>query len=130
MSTRLYRIEQDKKISGVCSGLAHYLRVDPVFVRLCFIALAPASGLGVILYLVLWFVMPLEKDVIRNELADNETDPYKIKFNTPVMSLSVVLVIIGVTLLLSRLRILTHWGIWPLLLIVLGIWFYARRNQS
>lgn len=130
MSTRLYRIEQDKKISGVCSGLAHYLRVDPVFVRLSFIALAPASGLGVILYLVLWLVMPLEKDVMRSELAENEADRYKIKLNTPVMSLSMVLVIIGVTLLLSNLHILTHWGIWPLLLIVLGVWLYARRNQS
>ena len=129
MSTRLYRTEDDKKLAGVCSGLAHYLRVDPVFVRLAFVALAPASGLGIIFYLVLWLVMPLEKEVMREELLGEKSDPHKIKLNTSVMSFSIVMVIIGATLLLGNFHILARWGVWPLLLIVLGAWLYARRNH-
>jgi phage shock protein PspC (stress-responsive transcriptional regulator) len=48
----------DHVIGGVCSGLADYFRVDPLFVRLAFVALAFAGGAGILLYLVLWVLMP------------------------------------------------------------------------
>ncbi len=51
---------RDRIIGGVCSGLATYFAVDPLLVRIVFVILAlipPALGIGVILYLVLWFLM-------------------------------------------------------------------------
>lgn len=48
----------DHVIGGVCSGLADYFHVDPLFVRLAFVALAFAGGAGILLYLVLWVLMP------------------------------------------------------------------------
>ncbi len=48
----------DHVIGGVCSGLADYFQVDPLFVRLAFVALAFAGGAGLLLYLILWVLMP------------------------------------------------------------------------
>jgi phage shock protein C len=60
---RLMRSETDRFFVGVCGGIAAYLGVDSVFVRLAFILLALASGIGVLLYLVLLFIMPSEATV-------------------------------------------------------------------
>ena len=50
----------DRIVGGVCSGLAAYFRVDALLVRIVFVVLAlipPGIGIGVFLYLVLWFLM-------------------------------------------------------------------------
>jgi phage shock protein C len=60
---RLMRSETDRFFVGVCGGIAAYLGVDSVFVRLAFILLALASGIGVLLYLVLLFIMPIEATI-------------------------------------------------------------------
>ena len=51
---RLLRSETDKMLGGVCGGLADYLNIDPVLVRLAFVVLFLASGLGLVVYLLLW----------------------------------------------------------------------------
>ena len=50
---RLLRSETDKMLGGVCGGLADYLNIDPVLVRLAFVVLFLASGLGLVVYLLL-----------------------------------------------------------------------------
>jgi len=45
-------------VAGVCSGLGHYFEVDPVWIRLAFVALTFAGGAGIIVYLVLWVLIP------------------------------------------------------------------------
>jgi phage shock protein C len=57
MTTGLRR-GTDRVFSGVASGLAEYFQVDPLFVRVAFVALAFAGGAGVVLYFVLWWLMP------------------------------------------------------------------------
>ena len=47
----------DRIVAGVCSGLAHYFGLDVLLVRLAFIVLALLQGVGILLYLVLWFLM-------------------------------------------------------------------------
>ena len=57
----LRRSREDKKIAGVCSGIAQYLRIDVTLVRVLMLCLAlwpPAIGL--IAYIVCWIVMPQE----------------------------------------------------------------------
>ena len=48
----------DRIIGGVCSGLAEGFHVDPLWVRLAFVVLTFLQGVGVLLYVVLWFLMP------------------------------------------------------------------------
>jgi phage shock protein C len=50
---------ESRIIGGVCSGLAEYFGVEPVFVRVAFVLLAIVpAGAGVLLYLLLWLLMP------------------------------------------------------------------------
>lgn len=57
---RLVRVEEGKMIAGVCTGLARYLGVDVTVVRLLFALLTLFVGGGVLLYLILWLIMPME----------------------------------------------------------------------
>lgn len=60
---RLYRSEKDKKIAGVCGGLADYFDIDPVIPRVVFVALLIGAGSGLLLYLVMWFIIPTESEI-------------------------------------------------------------------
>jgi phage shock protein C len=59
---RLYRIRDGRIVAGVCAGLAAYFGVDPTLVRLAFAVLTLFGGLGVLLYLGAWVVIPDEVD--------------------------------------------------------------------
>jgi phage shock protein PspC (stress-responsive transcriptional regulator) len=53
---------KDKMIAGVCSGIADYLDLDPTLIRVAYILFSVFTFFtGVIAYLILWIVMPLEK---------------------------------------------------------------------
>ncbi len=56
---RLSRPREDRKIAGVCSGIARYLAVDPVLVRILMVVLTVwPPGVGLLVYIVCWIVMP------------------------------------------------------------------------
>jgi phage shock protein C len=57
---RLYRSNSDKMIAGVCGGLAQYMALDPTVVRLVFLLLALAGGPGLLIYLIMWLITPVE----------------------------------------------------------------------
>jgi phage shock protein C len=57
---RLYRSRTEKKIAGVCGGLAAYLGVDPVIPRLIWVVFALAAGMGILAYVICWLVVPQE----------------------------------------------------------------------
>jgi phage shock protein PspC (stress-responsive transcriptional regulator) len=55
----LYRNANDKVLGGVCGGLANYLRIDPTIVRVLFAIITLGGfGSGVLLYIILWIVLP------------------------------------------------------------------------
>jgi len=60
MNTKLYRSNSDEMIGGVCGGIARYLRLDTTLVRLFFVLLAVGDSVGVLIYFILWLVMPSE----------------------------------------------------------------------
>ena len=62
MYKKLYRSNYNKKIAGVCGGLAEYLNIDATVVRLIW-ALVGLSGTGLLAYLVAALVIPNEMDV-------------------------------------------------------------------
>ena len=61
MSKKLYRSVTDRRIAGVCGGLADYLDMDPVVIRLVFIALL-LFGVApiIVLYIIMWIIVPEE----------------------------------------------------------------------
>jgi len=57
---RLYRSRTDKKIAGVCGGIAAYFGIDPVIPRVIWVVLALGAGVGLLAYLIGWLVIPME----------------------------------------------------------------------
>ena len=55
---KLHRTADEKKLAGVCAGLGEYFDIDPVFFRLFFLASLFFGGLGALIYLLLWIMVP------------------------------------------------------------------------
>ena len=58
---KLFRDGEDKFLGGVASGIAHYFDVDTIWIRLGLLALFFGAGFGVILYIILWILLPEAK---------------------------------------------------------------------
>jgi phage shock protein C len=55
---RLYRSGKDKILGGVCGGIGEYLSVDPTLIRLLWILISLAYGMGILLYIIMWIIVP------------------------------------------------------------------------
>ena len=58
MAKQLFRSKTNCKIAGVCGGLGEFFDIDPIFFRAIFMVSAFFGGLGLIVYIVLWILMP------------------------------------------------------------------------
>ncbi len=58
MEEKHLRRSKDQMIAGVAAGVAEYFDIDPVIIRLAFVALALLGGHGVLIYIIMWIVMP------------------------------------------------------------------------
>lgn len=73
MNDKLHRSSSDKMIGGVCGGLGEKFNIDSSLIRLAFVLLFFFGGHGLLIYLILWIVMPLAAEskvidgVTRNE---------------------------------------------------------------
>ena len=63
MEKKLYRIEEGKKLAGVCGGVAEYLNIDPTVVRLVW-ALVALCGPGILAYIVAALIMPVKNELM------------------------------------------------------------------
>ncbi len=88
----LVRTESDKVIGGVAGGLGRYLNVDPLIVRLVFVALAFIGGSGIVAYLVAWVVIPSDN----NPHGAPATPARRME---PTMLLAVLAVLLGAVIL-------------------------------
>jgi phage shock protein C len=70
MSKKLYKSTSDRKLCGVCAGIANYLNVDPTVVRLLWALITFLGGAGLIAYIVCALVIPDEP------YNNNYQDPY------------------------------------------------------
>ena len=57
---KIYRIEEDKKIAGICAGFAHMFGIDITVIRLIFVFATLLVGIwpGIITYLAGWYLIP------------------------------------------------------------------------
>ena len=51
----------NKRIGGVCAGLAEYLDIDPTIVRIVWVLMVLFAGFGILLYIILWLRMPKQQ---------------------------------------------------------------------
>lgn len=58
MNKRFYLSQTDKKLGGVCGGIAEYFGIDSLLVRIAFVALVIGLGTGVFAYILLWLLAP------------------------------------------------------------------------
>lgn len=148
---RIERSRTDRMIAGVCGGLAEYLGIDATLVRIFFVLLAIGEGVGVLLYVILWLVIPEAEAETRdlgssvrtgatemsqqawtlgNDIRRSALHPHP---NTPVV-IGIVLILVGIFVLLDHLNIpgllwLDTDLLWPVLLIIGGIALLLRRGR-
>ena len=60
MKKRLYKSSTDKKVCGVCGGIANYFDVDPTVIRLIWVIFTLVGGSGLIAYIIAAIIMPDE----------------------------------------------------------------------
>lgn len=138
-SKRLYRSSTNKVIGGVAAGLADYFMLDPVLARVLFVLLAMFGGGGVLIYIVLWIIVPLQignpkytyshasthyKTPEEGDAADEDgTVPVASsrQSNTGLIA-GIILIFVGSLFLIDRLM---PWynvtSLWPLILVVVGV---------
>lgn len=58
MNKKLHLSTTDKKLAGVCGGIAEYFNIDSLIVRIVFIVLALSGSLGIWAYLLVWLLAP------------------------------------------------------------------------
>jgi phage shock protein C len=140
---RLRRSRRDRLIGGVCGGIARYLDVDPVIIRVAAVALALSGGFGVVLYVVSWIVMP-------------DAEPGEPGRTGPPAGRNAVTITLGAVLLGLGSRMLLRewmpplgggmwgrgmwggmWGggmvgggmLWPVLVVAVGAWLLASAKR-
>ena len=109
------RSRGDRVVAGVCSGLGRYLGIDPVLLRVAFIILSLANGLGLIAYVVAWVAIPEERP---DEPASPVAEPRR---ETGRLVLGGSLVVLGLVLLLDRLAPDLDELFWPVAVIAVGV---------
>lgn len=62
MVEKLYRSKNERMIAGVCGGLAEYLDMDPVIIRLIWAIFTCFAGSGIIIYIIACIIIPNEKE--------------------------------------------------------------------
>jgi phage shock protein C len=112
---RLRRSRQDKVLAGVCGGLARYLAIDPVVIRVLMVVLIFA-GVGVLAYIVAWIVIP---EVAEGE-PESPADPQS-RHGTAT-ALGAGLIALGGLLLLRGMVPWMHSDLfWPVLVVAGGV---------
>lgn len=133
----LYRSSRDKMIGGVAGGIGESWNLDPTLIRILFILMVLIGGGGVLLYIILWIVLPIDDQMTINvnsetmeEQKTNENaktgvpnqDPKFKKKDDGSLIAGLILITLGVIFLVIRYVPRIDFGdLWPVILIVIGI---------
>jgi phage shock protein C len=109
------RSRSERILAGVCGGVGRYLGVDPVLLRVAFIILALANGLGIVAYVVAWVAIPEERP---DQPPGPAPEPRR---ETGRLVLGGSLVVLGLVLLLDRLAPELDELFWPVALVAVGV---------
>ena len=121
---RLHRSSTEHVIAGVCGGIAEYFSVDPSLVRIAFVVGTLWGGLGTLIYIVLWVILPVESDATTYAAASAGRSH---------ALAGTVLIVLGALLLTSNMGWapwLTWNVFWPAMLILIGVGFLLRGPRQ
>lgn len=112
MPLGFHRSVDDRVVAGVAGGIGERLGVDPVFVRVSFVALSFAGGAGIILYLLGWIVSEeLPEDAIRRTVRDPNLQ----------QAVALGMIVLGLLLLLRNAGLwLGDTLVWPIVVAAFG----------
>lgn len=121
---KLHRQHDDRVIAGVCGGLGNYFNIDPVIFRILFILLIFSHGIGLLIYLLLWVIVPEEVETKLKNNKNNLNKNNKKNGDNKKYILGTFLVLIGIGALIFKfLSIsLSFEFIWPIIFIFVG-WY-------
>lgn len=127
---KLRRKRSGKMLGGVCAGLAEYFQTDVSLVRLLMVLLALLDGVGILFYLIAWLVIPEEEGAVKPE--EEKIEEIQAKPNESYRILGgLILIILGVAFFLKNLLGFPGLSkIWPVFLIVFGIWMILMGVKS
>lgn len=111
---RLYRSSSQKVIGGVCGGLGDYFAIDPVWFRIGFVVLAIAGGSGILIYLLMWLIVPPQPDGYVVPASGRGSV-------TGVAVIGVVFMIVGTVALVNTAAPWLGQYVWPVVLLVGGL---------
>ncbi|MGE5430579.1 MAG: PspC domain-containing protein [Syntrophomonadaceae bacterium] len=155
MRERLFRSQKDKMVAGVCGGLAEYFDVDPVIIRIAFVAATILSGMGIIVYILLWIIVPYKEQVVtaaagsgssaytapageetasesgtKASQPETESTTYRRRSSArPIMGY----ILVGLGLLFFADHFFPYVEVhnfWPLILVALGIGLLLRSSKK
>ena len=121
---RLHRSATDRVCCGVCGGIAEYLAVDPSLVRLAFVVGTLWGGIGLLLYVVLAIVLPVD-------VQSTSVEPLSVERSHAIAG--IVLVVLGALLLAGNMGLAPwlSWNLfWPAVLIVAGAALLLRNPHT
>lgn len=143
LKNKLYRSKEDKIIGGVCGGISEFLGIDSIIIRIIFILLLFANGMGFILYILLWIIIPenpnqnevksesvklVESEIKKTELRKKEIKENKHKSEIVIGS---VLVALGLFFLFDNYFTWFDFAVlWPVVLIVIGFMLLFRKGNK
>ncbi len=144
MTKKLHRSRQNKLLAGVAGGIAEYFDIDPVIVRALFVVTTIGWGISLLLYILLWIIVPLNNLIIVQESTINFTEDNSTNVNyfeelsdknevsKRKTVFGITLILIGLLMLLENLLpnlYFTDW--WPVVLVAVGIYFLSGTiNKS
>ena len=139
--SHLYRSHENSVIGGVCGGLGDYLNTDPLVFRILFAVVFFIGGSGLLVYIILWIVIPLEEIPVintsnnmnmENEIKNNDVkEQKKHQKNDGNLWGGLILITLGAIFLIDRFVPRIDFGdLWPLILIVVGVILISKNYQS
>ena len=111
---QLFRSRRNRAIAGVAGGLGEHFGVDPVWFRVAFVVLAVGGGSGILIYLIMWLIVP--------ERPMGEDLPPPAKGIVPGAAVvGMVLILIGTIALVNTITPDLGQYFWPIIFVIGGL---------
>jgi len=123
MERPLRRRAGNRLIAGVAGGVADHVGTPPLGFRLVFVVFAFLGGIGIVVYLLLWWLIP------REDLPDSAAERLLRRFPSAPSWVGIALLGLGVVLLAGKLGLWDTNLLWAALLIGLGVVLFRRETQ-
>jgi phage shock protein PspC (stress-responsive transcriptional regulator) len=140
MKDKLTRSRTNRIFGGVSAGLAEYFDIDPIIVRILFVISIFFSGVGILLYLILWIVIP-EAPFIQSYNENNEFDFPEENIDNPIINeekskqrkimFGIILLVTGSFFLLTKFfSFIDFEDLFPIVLIGVGVYIIFKSKKG